>query len=118
MLVLGDTRWVKEEYKNLFKANTSFIGGEAMRKAVDEGRADYTPVFLSEILLIQRRPLALDAALVNVSPPDESGYCSLGILLWILLCRQLDSKRLSKQINPQVPRTATYIHISEQSHWY
>gem|GEM_PF-5453325 len=46
MLALGDTRWVKEEYKNLFKANTFFIGGEAMRKAVDEGRADYTPVFL------------------------------------------------------------------------
>ena len=62
MLALGDTRWVKEEYKNLFKANTFFIGGDTMRKAVDEGRADYTPVFLSEISsLFSDGTLALDA---------------------------------------------------------
>ena len=68
MLALGDTRWVNDEYKNLFKANTFFIGGQAMRQAVDEGRADYTPVFLSEISsLFSDGTLSLDAALVNVS---------------------------------------------------
>ena len=116
MLALGDTRWVKEEYKNLFKANTFFIGGEAMRKAVDEGRADYTPVFLSEISsLFSDGTLALDAALVNVSPPDEFGYCSLGPAVDIAMSAIRQSKKVIAQINPQVPRTAghSYIHISE-----
>ena len=49
MLALGDTRWAKEEYRQLFKVNTFFIGGDEVRRAVDEGRADYTPCFLSEI---------------------------------------------------------------------
>ena len=81
-----------------------------MRKAVDEGRADYTPVFPSEISsLFSDGTLALDAALVNVSPPDEFGYCSLGPGD----TRAIDkAKGVIAQINPQVPRTATPIFIS------
>ena len=116
MLALGDTRWAKEEYKRLFKANTFFIGGEAIRRAVDEGRADYTPVFLSEISsLFSDGTLALDAALVNVSPPDEFGYCSLGAAVDISMSAVRNCQQVVAQINPQVPRTAghAYIHISE-----
>ena len=116
MLALGDTRWAKEEYKRLFKANTFFIGGEAIRRAVDEGRADYTPVFLSEISsLFSDGTLALDAALVNVSPPDEFGYCSLGAAVDISMSAVRNCQQVVAQINPQVPRTAghSYIHISE-----
>lgn len=116
MLALGDTRWVNDEYKNLFKANTFFIGGQAMRQAVDEGRADYTPVFLSEISsLFSDGTLSLDAALVNVSPPDEFGYCSLGAAVDIAMSAVRQSKYVIAQINPQVPRTAghSYIHVSE-----
>lgn len=116
MLALGDTRWAREEYKRLFKANTFFIGGEAIRRAVDEGRADYTPVFLSEISsLFSDGTLALDAALVNVSPPDEFGYCSLGAAVDISMSAVRNCQQVVAQINPQVPRTAghSYIHISE-----
>lgn len=116
MLALGDTRWVREEYKNLFKANTFFIGGKAMRQAVDQGRADYTPVFLSEISsLFSDGTLSLDAALVNVSPPDEFGYCSLGASVDIAMSAVRQSKYVIAQINSQVPRTAghSYIHVSE-----
>ncbi|AIF97368.1 bifunctional acetyl-CoA hydrolase/transferase family protein/GNAT family N-acetyltransferase [Alteromonas australica] len=116
MLALGDTRWAKEKYKRLFKANTFFIGGEAIRRAVDEGRADYTPVFLSEISsLFSDGTLALDAALVNVSPPDEFGYCSLGAAVDISMSAVRNCQQVVAQINPQVPRTAghSYIHISE-----
>ena len=116
MLALGDTRWAKEEYKRLFKANTFFIGGEAIRRAVDEGRADYTPVFLSEISsLFSDGTLALDAALVNVSPPDEFGYCSLVAAVDISMSAVRNCQQVVAQINPQVPRTAghSYIHISE-----
>ena len=116
MLALGDTRWVNDKYKNLFKANTFLIGGQAMRQAVDEGRADYTPVFLSEISsLFSDGTLSLDAALVNVSPPDEFGYCSLGAAVDIAMSAVRQSKYVIAQINPQVPRTAghSYIHVSE-----
>jgi acyl-CoA hydrolase len=116
MLALGDTRWAKEEYKRLFKANTFFIGGDVIRRAVDEGRADYTPVFLSEISsLFNDGTLALDAALVNVSPPDEFGYCSLGAAVDISMSAVRQCKQVVAQINPDVPRTAghSYIHISE-----
>lgn len=116
MLALGDTRWVDEKYKNLFKANTFFIGGETMRRAVDEGRADYTPVFLSEVSsLFNDGTLPLDAALINVSPPDEFGYCSLGASVDIGMSAVRQSKKVIAQINPHVPRTAghSYIHLRE-----
>jgi len=55
-----------------------FIGGNA-RKAVNDGRGDFTPIFLGETPLLFRRGIVpLDAALITVSPPDEHGYCSLG----------------------------------------
>ncbi|RDV25502.1 GNAT family N-acetyltransferase [Alteromonas aestuariivivens] len=116
MLALGDTRWARSEYRNLFKVNTFFIGGEEVRRAVDEGRADYTPCFLSEISgLFHDGTLALDAALVNVSPPDEFGYCSLGASVDITMSALRQAAVVVAQINPQVPRTAghSYIHISE-----
>ncbi len=116
MLTLGDTRWAREEYRALFKANTFFIGGDEVRKAVDEGRADYTPCFLSEISgLFSDGTLPLDAALVNVSPPDASGYCSLGTSVDICMSAVRQAGTVIAQINEHVPRTAghSYIHISE-----
>lgn len=116
MLALGDARWAREEYRHLFKVNTFFIGGEEVRRAVDEGRADYTPVFLSEISsLFSDGTLSLDAALVNVSPPDEFGYCSLGTSVDICMSAVRQAKTVVAQINKHIPRTAghSYIHISE-----
>lgn len=116
MLALGDTRWAKEEYRQLFKVNTFFIHGEEVRRAVDEGRADYTPVFLSEMSsLFSDGTLPLDAALVMVSPPDEFGYCSLGVSVDISMSAVRNATIAIAQINPQMPRTAghSFIHISE-----
>jgi len=116
MLALGDARWAKEAFRHLFKVNTFFIGGKEVRKAVDEGRADYTPCFLSEISsLFQDETLALDMALVNVSPPDEFGYCSLGASVDISMSAVRHTRLVIAQINNHVPRTAghSYIHISE-----
>ncbi len=77
---ISENKWVEEKYKDLFKVNSLFIGGDKVRQAVAEGRADYTPCFLSEIpTLFSTDILPLDAALVMLSPPDEYGYCSLGV---------------------------------------
>ena len=62
----------------IFRSNSLFIGGNC-RKAVNDGRADFTPIFLSEIpLLFQRKIIDLDVALIQVSPPDKHGFCTLG----------------------------------------
>src|SRR4249920_67936 len=77
--VYGDVQVDKPEYAGIFHINSMFVS-ESIRKDVNEGRADYIPVFLSEIpqLFIQNI-LQLDVALVQVSPPDDHGYCSLGV---------------------------------------
>lgn len=117
-LALGDTRWARPEHRRLFKVNTFFIGGEEVRQAVDEGRADYTPCFLSEISsLFSDGTLALDAVLINVSPPDKFGYCSLGASVDICMSAIRHTRLIIAQINRHVPRTAghSYVHISEFS---
>ena len=116
ILALGDTRWAKPEYRHLFKVNTLFIGGDEVRRAVDEGRADYTPCFLSEVSsLFADGTLPLDVALVNVSPPDAFGYCSLGAAVDVSMGAVRNASKVIAQINRHVPRTAghSYIHISE-----
>ena len=62
----------------IFRSNSLFIGANC-RTAVGEGRADFTPIFLSEVpLLFRRKILNLDVALIHVSPPDNHGFCTLG----------------------------------------
>src|ERR1700682_5945110 len=70
----GDPKW-----KDVFKINCFFIGSN-LRKAVQEGRADYIPLFLSEIpSLFRNKVILIDVALIHVSVPDKNGYCSLGV---------------------------------------
>ena len=65
-------------FVGIFRDNCLFIGSN-LREAVNDGRADFMPVFLSEIpLLFRRNILNIDVALIHVSPPDEHGFCSLG----------------------------------------
>ena len=118
ILTLSDCRWARTEYKNKCKVNALFIHGDEVRSAVDEGRADYTPVFLSEVSsLFSNQTLALDAALIMVSAPDELGYCSLGVSVDIVMSAARSARHIIAQINPNMPRTCghTYIHISEFS---
>lgn len=113
---LSDDRWVEPKYKELFKVNTLFIYGAKVRQAVAEGRADYTPAFLSEIpTLFSTNILPLDAALIMVSPPDEFGYCSMGVSVDVVSSAVKNAKVVIAQINPLMPRTNgfSYIHISK-----
>lgn len=78
-LTLGSDDYVAPEMEGLIRANSLFIGPN-VREAVQQGRADFTPVLLQEFtLLFKERILPLDVAFVHLSPPDEHGFCSYGI---------------------------------------
>ena len=92
-----------------------FIGANA-REAVNEGRADYVPIFLSDVpVLFARGEVALDVALINVSPPDAHGYCSLGTSVDAALAATRSAKTVIAQLNPSMPRTLgdSFVHIDE-----
>lgn len=117
---ISDEKWVEPQYKDLFKVNTLFITGQKIRAAVAEGRADYTPCFLSEIpTLFSSNILPLDAALVMLSPPDEYGYCSLGVSVDVVSAAIRNAKKVIAQFNPLMPRTSghAYVHISKIDAW-
>lgn len=98
------------------RVNALFIGA-AVRAAVQSGDADYTPVFLSEIPALFRPggPLPLDAALVQVSPPDDHGYCSMGVCVDVMRSAVENAGMVIAQINPRMPRTLgnSFIHRSK-----
>ena len=101
----GEVKYALEPYKKAFKINSCFVGGN-VRKAVNTNQGDYIPIFLSEIhLLFRRNILPLDVAVVQVSPPDVHGYCSLGVSVDIALPAVQKAKMVIAQVNPQVPRT-------------
>lgn len=103
--VYGDIEVDKPEYEGIFHINSMFVS-TSIRKDVNEGRADYIPVFLSEIPeLFKQNILQLDVALVQVSPPDDHGYCSLGVSVDIARSAVNTAKHIIAQVNPNVPRT-------------
>ncbi|HYI21483.1 MAG TPA: acetyl-CoA hydrolase/transferase C-terminal domain-containing protein [Candidatus Limnocylindrales bacterium] len=92
-----------------------FIGPNA-RAAVNEGRAEYIPAFLSDVpTMLRRGLLPLDAVLINVSPPDRHGYCSLGTSVIALPTAIRTAKTVIAQINAAVPRTLgdSFVHVSD-----
>lgn len=101
----GPAPYAEPEYAENFRANCLFIGGN-MRQAIREGRADFTPVFLSEIPeLFRSGILPIDVALINVSPPDKHGFCSLGVTVEAAHEALHSARIVIAQINPQMPRT-------------
>jgi acyl-CoA hydrolase/GNAT superfamily N-acetyltransferase len=93
------------QYRHMFRLNTFFIG-RAARDAVQRGDADYTPMFLSEIpKLVKSERLHIDVALVQVTPPDPFGNCSLGMSVETVQAVVEKSKYVIAQVNPQMPRT-------------
>ena len=93
------------KYKNSFRMNSLFVS-ENVREAVSDGRADYVPIFLSEIpILFKKNILPIDVALVQVSPPDKHGYCSLGVSVDIAATAVKTAKYVIAQVNPRMPRT-------------
>lgn len=103
--VYGDIQIDKPEYEGIFHINSFFVSA-SIRHAVNEGLADYVPVFLSEIPeLFYKNVLPLDVALVQVSPPDEHGYCSMGVSVDIARSAVNTAKHIIALANPNVPRT-------------
>jgi acyl-CoA hydrolase len=101
----GPLPYLEEQYQDSFKPNSFFIGAN-MRKQLNQGIGDYVPIFLSEIpLLFRRNILPIDVALIQVSPPDQHGYCSLGPSVDVSLAAIQTAKYVVAQINPNVPRT-------------
>ena len=103
--VQGDITIDKPEYEGIFNINCMFVSN-SIRQAVNEGRADFIPVFLSDIPdLFKKGYLPIDVALVQVSPPDAHGYCSLGVSVDIARSAVNTAKHIIAQVNPNVPRT-------------
>lgn len=103
--VYGELFIDKPEYRDHFRINSLFVSA-SVREAVSEGYADYVPVFLSEIPeLFRQNILPIDVAIVQVSPPDSHGYCSLGVSVDIARSAVNTAKIIIAQVNPHVPRT-------------
>lgn len=114
MLTAGEDPTTAPEYRNSFRHNVLFIGHNT-RRAVQEGRADFTPVFLSEIpRLFRSGALPLDVALIQVSPPDDHGFCSMGVEVGCSLPAARAAQLVIAEVNAQMPRTLgdSFIHIS------
>ena len=101
----GDIEIDKPQYQSSFHINSLFVSA-SVRNAVAEGRADFIPVFLSDIPdLFKRKILALDVAIVQVSEPDSHGYCSLSLSVDIARCAVDNAKQIIALVNPNLPRT-------------
>ena len=105
LLTLGDTPSADPKFQNQFRHNTFFVSAN-IRDAVSEGRADYTPIMLSDIPeLFRQKRMPLDVAMIQVSPPDRYGYCSLGISVDITKSAFESADMVIAQINEKMPIT-------------
>ncbi|MBW2699991.1 MAG: GNAT family N-acetyltransferase [Deltaproteobacteria bacterium] len=105
LLTMGDAPYAHKELTQYFKVNSFFIS-DNVRDIIQEGLGDYTPIFLSDIpRLFDSGQLPLDAALIQVSPPDARGMVSLGISVDIVKSAAENAALVIAQVNPQMPRT-------------
>lgn len=101
----GEAPYANPELFESFHVNSLFIGAN-VRHTIKAGNGSYTPVFLSEIpYLFRKGIIPLDVALLQVSPPDKHGYCSLGTSVDASLAAAQSAKHVIAQVNPNVPRT-------------
>jgi acyl-CoA hydrolase/RimJ/RimL family protein N-acetyltransferase len=117
MLTVGPAPHAKKRYDRHFRHNSLFVG-PGVREAVSEGTADYTPIFLSEIpALFRSGRMPLDVALIQVTPPDPFGFCSLGVSVEAVKAAADAADLVIAQINPRMPRTLgdSFIHVEELS---
>jgi 4-hydroxybutyrate CoA-transferase len=117
-LSICSSDYVGPEMEGHLRANVLFIS-PAVRKAVQEGRADFTPVLLSEFpLLFKNNVLPVDLSLIHVSPPDEHGFCSLGVEVGLTKSPTETAKIIIAEVNDQMPRSLgdSFIHVSQLTH--
>jgi acyl-CoA hydrolase len=105
MMTMGCAPYVAPEMAGHFRHNAVFIGAN-VRAAINDGRADYTPIYLSEIeALFESGQMPIDVALIEVSPPDPHGFCSFGVGVDTTLTAAKVAKHVVAQINDYMPRT-------------
>jgi acyl-CoA hydrolase len=115
MMTMGAAPYVAPEMAGHFRHNAMFIGGN-VREAINEGRADYTPIYLSEIeSLFESGAMPIDVALLELSPPDSHGFCSFGVGVDTSLTAAKCAHYVVAQINDQMPRTYgdSFIHVTD-----
>jgi acetyl-CoA hydrolase len=114
-LTVGEDAYTAPEMEGHLRINTIFVSAN-VRKAVHAGRADFTPVLLSEFpLLFKEGVLPLDVALIHISPPDEHGFCSLGVEVGLTKSAAESANIIIAEVNQQMPRTLgdSFIHVSK-----
>lgn len=112
---LGLAPYAQPKFKYQFRHNAFFIG-DNVRDAVAEGRADYTPIFLSEIpKLFFTRRMQIDVALIQVTPPNEHGFCSFGVSVDVVKPAAECAAYVIAEVNPQMPWTLgdSFIHVND-----
>jgi 4-hydroxybutyrate CoA-transferase len=115
LLGLGYAKYAEPQFAAAFRPNALFIGSN-VRDAINDGRADYTPIHLSEIeAMFTSGEMPIDVALIHTSRPDEHGFVSLGTSIETTLSAARAARYVIAQTNDQMPRTCgnTYIHVSE-----
>ncbi len=115
IMTLGVAPYTEPKFDQRFRHNAFFIGANT-RDAVNEGRADYTPVFLSEIpRLFRDARIVIDVALIQVSEPDIHGYCSFGVSTDIVKSAAESAKVVIAEVGSQVPRALgdCFIHVRD-----
>ena len=111
----GPAPYAAPEMLGSFRVNALFVGAN-VREAIQKGDASYVPVFLGETSALFRKGiLPLDVALIQVSPPDKHGFCSLGVSVDCSRAAVQTAKRVIAQVNPNMPRTHgdSMIHVNE-----
>jgi 4-hydroxybutyrate CoA-transferase len=114
-MTMGCAPYVAPEMEGHFRHNAVFIGAN-VREAINSGRADYTPIYLSEIEdLFESGAMPIDVALIEVSPPDSHGFCSFGIGVDTTLTAARCARWVVAQVNDQMPRTYgdSFIHVND-----
>ena len=115
LLTLGVATYAEPRLGSRFRHNAYFIGPN-VRQAVNEGRADYTPVFLSEIpRLFRSGRVVIDVAMIEVSPPDAHGYCSFGVSTDIVKAAAESAHVVVAEVNERMPRALgdCFIHARD-----
>lgn len=111
----GEARYANPALAESFHVNSFFIGAN-VRHTLKAGNGSYTPVFLSELPhLFRKNVLPIDVAFIHVSPPDQHGYCSLGVSVEATVAAIENAKTVVAQVNPRMPRTFGdgILHVSE-----
>jgi len=114
VLLMGEDPLSKPEMEGHFRHNSLFVG-PADRKAINEGRADYVPIFLHQIPdLFYSGQMPVDVAMLHLSPPDEHGFMSFGVEILASKAAAEKAKIIIAQVNDQMPRVLgdSFIHVS------